>query len=117
MTSRSPSKPDGFVQAHQQLKEELGLNHFEGRSRDGLHRHALMAMIAYAFLQHHRLVASRGKKSRWPSAATKSAAVRHAIIASIMRPLRAMSILPQVDIDRLHETILAKVVLNLSHEC
>ena len=29
-------------QAHQQLKEELGLDHFEGRSWRGLHRHALM---------------------------------------------------------------------------
>ena len=33
-------------QAHQQLKEELGLDHFEGRSWTGLHRHALMACIA-----------------------------------------------------------------------
>jgi hypothetical protein len=33
-------------QAHQQLKEELGLDHFEGRSWQGLHRHALMTMIA-----------------------------------------------------------------------
>ena len=33
-------------QAHQQLKEELGLEHFEGRSWQGLHRHALMTMIA-----------------------------------------------------------------------
>ena len=41
-------------QAHQQLKEELGLGHFEGRFWLGLHRHALMAMIAYAFLQHRR---------------------------------------------------------------
>ncbi len=52
-------------QAHQQLKEELGLDHFEGRSWTGLHRHALMAMIAYAFLQSRRLTqASGGKKSR-----------------------------------------------------
>jgi SRSO17 transposase len=42
-------------QAHQQMKEELGLDHFEGRSWQGLHRHALMTMIAYAFLQHRRL--------------------------------------------------------------
>src|SRR5262249_36580557 len=45
-------------QAHQQMKEELGLDHFEGRSWQGLHRHALMTMIAYAFLQHRRLAAT-----------------------------------------------------------
>jgi SRSO17 transposase len=49
-------------QAHQQMKEELGLDHFEGRSWAGLHRHALMTMIAFAFLQHRRLQASGGKK-------------------------------------------------------
>jgi len=49
-------------QAHQQLKEELGLDHFEGRSWQGLHRHALMTMIAYAFLQHRRLATARRKK-------------------------------------------------------
>ena len=52
-------------QAHQQLKEELGLDHFEGRSWTGLHRHALMTMIAYAFLQTRRLAeAGRKKKNR-----------------------------------------------------
>jgi len=53
-------------QAHQQLKEELGLDHFEGRSWRGLHRHALMTMIAYAFLQHRRLtkVRRRNRKRR-----------------------------------------------------
>ncbi len=52
-------------QAHQQLKEELGLDHFEGRSWQGLHRHALLTMIAYAYLQHRRLAeASREKKNR-----------------------------------------------------
>ena len=49
-------------QAHQQLKEELGLDHFEGRSWIGLHRHALMTMIAYAFLQSPRLKAAGRKK-------------------------------------------------------
>lgn len=42
-------------QAHQQLKEELGLDHFEGRSWRGLHHHALLALVAFAFLQHLRL--------------------------------------------------------------
>jgi SRSO17 transposase len=42
-------------QAHQQLKEELGLDHFEGRSWWGLHHHALLTMIAFAFLQTQRL--------------------------------------------------------------
>src|SRR5438128_11718531 len=50
-------------QAHQQLKEELGLDHFEGRSWRGLHRHALMTLMAYLFLQDQRLQgAKRGKK-------------------------------------------------------
>ena len=36
--------------------------HFEGRSWTGLHRHALMTMIAYAFLQSRRLKAAGRKK-------------------------------------------------------
>jgi SRSO17 transposase len=58
-------------QAHQQLKEELGLDHFEGRSWQGLHRHALMTMIAYAFLQHRRLAAA-GRKKKNLRAATSA---------------------------------------------
>src|ERR1700760_878683 len=61
-------------QAHQQLKEELGLDHFEGRSWIGLPRHALMTMIAYAFLQSRRLkAAGRKKKSRGTAATPKHA--------------------------------------------
>lgn len=58
-------------QAHQQLKQELGLGHFEGRSWTGLHRHALMTCIAFAYLQHLRLTRhrreSRGKNAAHPS--------------------------------------------------
>ena len=61
-------------QAHQQLKEELGLDHFEGRSWRGLHRHALMAMIAYAFLQHLRLAAASGEKKSLGRPASTDAA-------------------------------------------
>ena len=54
-------------QAHQQLKQELGLGAFEGRSWTGLHRHALMSCIAFAYLQHLRLrTAARGKKEPDP---------------------------------------------------
>lgn len=61
-------------QAHQQVKEELGLDHFEGRSWTGLHRHALMTMIAYAFLQSRRLKqAKREKKKPWPAPAADPA--------------------------------------------
>jgi SRSO17 transposase len=42
-------------QAHQQLKEDLGLDHFEGRSWRGLYNHALMTLICFAFLQQERL--------------------------------------------------------------
>src|SRR6266702_4605493 len=61
-------------QAHQQMKEELGLDHFEGRSWQGLHRHALMTMIAYAFLQHRRLTkVRREKKSHRTTTSTQPA--------------------------------------------
>ena len=52
-------------QAHQQLKQGRaaklidGLSHFEGRSWTGLHRHALMTCIAFAYLQHLRLLRHR----------------------------------------------------------
>src|SRR5712672_640529 len=63
-------------QAHQQLKEELGLDHFEGRSWQGLHRHALMTMIAYAFLQHRRLKTARREKKNQRSTASTNFARR-----------------------------------------
>ena len=51
-------------QGHQQLKQELGLGDFEGRSWTGLHRHALMTCVAFAYLQQRRLkAAGRGKKA------------------------------------------------------
>lgn len=50
-------------QAHQQMKEELGLDHFEGRSWLGLHHHAVLTMIAYAFLQHLRLKEAKAADS------------------------------------------------------
>src|SRR5262245_21300305 len=63
-------------QGHQQLKEELGLDHFEGRSWQGLHRHALMTMIAFAFLQRRRLKKVRREKKNQRTAASTNLASR-----------------------------------------
>src|SRR5262249_12759486 len=61
-------------QAHQQMKEELGLDHFEGRSWQGLHRHALMTMIAYPFPNPRGPATERGKKKpQWPAASANFA--------------------------------------------
>src|SRR5690348_11316232 len=48
-------------QLHQQLKDELGLDHFEGRSWRGLQHHALLCLLALAFLQHLRLGGEKGR--------------------------------------------------------
>jgi SRSO17 transposase len=87
-------------QAHQQLKEELGLDHFEGRSWQGFHRHALMAMIAFAFLQYRRLKkVRRERKNQRTAPSTKPARcpsrhrrAHHSTAAS------AMSALPKIDL-------------------
>jgi SRSO17 transposase len=74
-------------QAHQHLKEELGLDHFEGRSWQGLHRHALMTMIAYAFLQRRRLAqVGRKKRINGPPPQPSLPSVRQAIVDLIVQP-------------------------------
>jgi SRSO17 transposase len=42
-------------QQYQELKTELGLDHFEGRSYPGWHRHVVLTAVAYAFLQRERM--------------------------------------------------------------
>jgi SRSO17 transposase len=54
-------------QDYQQLKEELGLDHYEGRSWQGWHHHVTLVMIAHAFLT---LEAMRSKKNFWVDPAT-----------------------------------------------
>jgi SRSO17 transposase len=41
-------------QQYQELKDELGLDHFEGRSFPGWHRHVVLTALAYAWLQSER---------------------------------------------------------------
>jgi SRSO17 transposase len=42
-------------QQYQQLKTELGLDHFEGRTYPGWNRHVALTAVAYAFLQRERM--------------------------------------------------------------
>ena len=42
-------------QGYQQMKEELGLDHFEGRTYRGFHHHAALVMLAYGFLAREQL--------------------------------------------------------------
>ncbi|HEV2672333.1 MAG TPA: IS701 family transposase [Gemmatimonadales bacterium] len=42
-------------QQYQELKTELGLDHFEGRSYSGWQHHVVLTAVAYAFLQRERM--------------------------------------------------------------
>jgi SRSO17 transposase len=46
---------------YQQLKQELGIDHHEGRSWIGWHRHVLLVFLAYGYLTRLRLL---GKKQQ-----------------------------------------------------
>ena len=48
-------------QGYQQMKEELGLDHHEGRSWRGFHHHACLVMLAYGFLALEQRRARRGR--------------------------------------------------------
>ena len=75
-------------QGYQQRKEELGLNHFEGRSWRGFHHHACLVMLAYGFLtleplREKEAPASPGRKSGQPPRITVPA-IRRALQRFLM---------------------------------
>jgi SRSO17 transposase len=75
-------------QGYQQMKEELGLNHFEGRSWRGFHHHACLVMLAFGFLTLEQLrekeaPASPGTKSGQPPRITLPA-IRRALQRLLM---------------------------------
>jgi len=59
-------------QGHQQMKEELGLDHFEGRSWRGFHHHAAMVLLAYGFL-----LLEQARSPSEPKGAGKKGAPHH----------------------------------------
>lgn len=54
-------------QNYQQLKDDIGLDHFEGRSFNGWHHHVTLTMIAFCFLVLEGL---RCKKNFWVDSPT-----------------------------------------------
>jgi SRSO17 transposase len=49
---------------YEELKQELGLGHYEGRNWRGFHHHATLCIAAYAFLEAERCLFSPGPHSR-----------------------------------------------------
>ena len=66
-------------QDYRELKDELGLDHFEGRSWPGWHHHVTLASMAYAFLGLETL------RSRKKTAGLTLLAVRRALQALLIR--------------------------------
>jgi SRSO17 transposase len=74
-------------QYFQRGKDDLGLDHYEGRSWRGFHHHLVMAAVAYLFVAMDYL---RAKKNFWPYVGTSAAGD-----AAINRAFtRLLSVLP-----------------------
>jgi SRSO17 transposase len=55
---------------YQELKQEFGLSHYEGRGWRGFHHHATLCIAAYGFLLSQRLGSRGAKKNAGPGAPT-----------------------------------------------
>lgn len=64
-------------QQYQELKDELGLDHFEGRSYAGWNRHVLLTALAYTWLQSER----RRAGARLPSLPVARAVITEVLTA------------------------------------
>ncbi len=54
---------------YQELKQELGLGHFEGRNWRGFHHHASLCIAAYGFLMLERLSGAKKNSARFKTPA------------------------------------------------
>ena len=55
-------------QHYQDLKTELGLDHFEGRTYPGWQHHMVISAVAYAFVQRERMRPRDGPRLTFPQA-------------------------------------------------
>jgi SRSO17 transposase len=85
-------------QQYQELKDELGLDHFEGRSFAGWHRHVVLTAMAYSWLQYERQRAG----ARLPSLPVARAVITEILTAHffVTRPhyLRTMVKLAEINL-------------------
>jgi SRSO17 transposase len=82
-------------QAHQQLKEELGLDHLECRSWRALTHHSLLTMMAFLFLQQLRLREKSLRSRRyWTTTAAEPARRAPPDRARLQHGHAALSTLP-----------------------
>jgi SRSO17 transposase len=64
-------------QQYQELKDELGLDHFEGRSLPGWEKHVVLTALAYTWLQHER----RRRGARLPTLPVARAVITEILTA------------------------------------
>jgi SRSO17 transposase len=85
-------------QQYQELKTELGLDHFEGRTLPGWQRHVVLTALAYAWLQTER----RRQGARAPTLPVVRAVITEILTAHffVTRPhyLRTMQKLAEIDL-------------------
>ncbi len=85
-------------QQYQELKDELGLDHFEGRSFVGWHRHVVLTALAYSWLQDAR----RRAGARLPTLPVARAVITEILTAHffVTRPhyLRTMQKLAEINL-------------------
>jgi SRSO17 transposase len=85
-------------QQYMELKDELGLDHFEGRSFVGWHRHVVLTALAYSWLQDARRRAS----ARLPTLPVARAVITEILTAHffVTRPhyLKTMQKLAEIDL-------------------
>ena len=85
-------------QQYMELKDELGLDHFEGRSFAGWHRHVVLTALAYTWLQGER----RRAGARAPSLPVVRAVITEVLTAHffVTRPhyLRTMQKLAEINL-------------------
>ena len=55
-------------QQYHELKSELGLDHFEGRSYPGWQHHVVLTAVAHAYIQRERMRPQRGPRLTFPAA-------------------------------------------------